>query len=160
MQRNRIKEKKSNTRKIGLKTIMILTVLAAVIVFAGVYTISYIKKSKENERAKNMKVDSKEIITKNTTKKQQGEFEVTNVNISSGGNLTNVSATVKNNDNKKYKSISVNIVFYDSNKKQVAVAKGLIENINVGEQKSFSSYITGDYTQGSNYEVQIGNIGD
>lgn len=153
MEKNRFKEKKVSVKKIRITTVIILFIGICIILFLGGLTISFFKNNKELKG-----VDNKEITSVDITKKKQEKFEVTKVNISKNDNLTSVVATVKNIDNEKYKSISIDIIFYDSKKSQVAVAKGLIENIEYNEQKSFSSYITGDYTKGLSYEVKIGEV--
>lgn len=153
MKRNKIKEEKIKKNTIRISTIIILIFICVIILFIGKGIISLFNKDRSS--GNNIK---QEITSKDLTKRGQEKFEVTNVNISGDGKLTNVTASVKNLDKKLYKYININVIFYDSKNNQVATAKGLIENLGENEQKNFSSYITGDYTNNLSYEVKVGEV--
>lgn len=95
------------------------------------------------------------VTTKDVTQATQGKVAVANVNIVSQGDSTNVSAQVTNNDTKTYSIVDISVIFYDANNNTLATAKGLIEKLEPGVTKSFSSSITGDFSKSSKYEVKI-----
>lgn len=137
-----MKKKKIN------KLVVFLVLLIAIIAYL---LINNLNKPKEI-------IKSSDITVKNETVLKQKNLEISDIVLDTDGNLTNISANVKNNDNKKYDLVSLDVIFYDKDNKEIVRGKGLIENINVSETKGFKLSITGDYTKESNYKIEIVNL--
>jgi hypothetical protein len=130
----------------------VLLIIVGVLII--VLVITNLNKNKGQNNAQNG-TDNTGTTTKNITQIKQGNVEVTDVSITSDGSMTNVSGQVTNNDDKAYSIVDISVIFYDTNKTVLATAKGLIENLNAGVKKGFSSSITGDFSKASSYEVKV-----
>lgn len=135
----------------GLRKFWFVLLIIAVILVVSYLVLDFNKNNVQNNNENIVGED----VSKDITKTKQGGIEVTNVTMTLNGDTTNVGAQVTNKDNKKYNILDVSIIFYDESKNVLATAKGLIENIEKDETKSFYSSIGGDYTKNSSYEVKI-----
>lgn len=135
----------------GIKKFWFVLLIVVVILVISLLVLDFNKNNLQNNNENGIDEDA----SKNITEVKQGGIEVTNVTMTKNGDTTNVGAQVTNKDNKKYNIIDISIIFYDESKNVLATAKGLIENIEIDETKSFYSSIGGDFTKNSSYEVKI-----
>lgn len=135
----------------GLKKFWFVLIIVVVILVVSLLVLDFNKNNVQNNNENGLDGDS----SKDITEVKQGTIEVTNVTMTKNGDTTNVGAQVTNKDNKKYSIVDVSIIFYDESRNVLATAKGLIENIEKDETKSFYSSIGGDFTKNSSYEVKI-----
>ena len=135
-------------------TWVIMFVIIAVLIFTLIFVNSN-KNNNQNNNNNNNQNQSGDVTTENLTQSKQGDVEVTNVNITSDGTMTSVDAQVTNNSSVKYSIVDVSVIFYDESKNVLAIAKGLIENLDAGDNKRFSSTISGDFTKTKSYEVKV-----
>ena|GEM_PF-3487574 len=128
-----------------------VALIIIIIIFIIILAVINSKKEVAQPNVENSAGDA----VKNITQTKQGDVEVTDVNITSDGNLTNVSAQVTNSGSKTYSIVDISVVFYDANKTVLSTARGLIENLKPQDKKGFLSSITGDFSKSSSYEVKI-----
>ena len=102
-----------------------------------------------------------EVIT-NQDKASPVEFS--NIVFSYANGQTKIEGKATNKGDKEL-TFTIKISFRDKDNNVLvvssgiqAVAKGFIENLKPGAAKSFTSSITGDYTQADNYLVEVENI--
>lgn len=134
----------------GTWFVLLLVIVVLIIV------LMVVNSNKNNtQNNNNNQNQSGNITSQNLTQSKQGDVEVTNVNITSDGTMTSVDAQVTNNSSVKYSMVDISVIFYDESKNVLATAKGLIENLDAGDNKRFSSTISGDFTKTKSYEVKI-----
>lgn len=130
-----------------------LLVIIAILII--ILIVTNLNKNKGQENVQNGGNNASGTTAEDVTQAKQGEVEVTEVNITSDGTMTNVTAQVTNNDTKTYSMVDISVVFYGEDNSVLSTAKGLIENLAVGDKKGFSSTISGDFSKSSKYEVKI-----
>lgn len=138
--------------RISKGTWFVLLLVIAILIISLIVVNSNKKNAEGNNNTQNQ---AGNVTSENITQSKQGDVEVSNVNITSDGTMTSVDAQVTNNSSVTYSMVDISVIFYDESKNVLATAKGLIEDLDAGDNKRFSSTISGDFTKTKSYEVKI-----
>lgn len=153
---------KKNKKGINLIT-LILILIAIVLIIVGVVKIINNKNNKVIDESKHNN-DEKYVTTLdngvklNTSKKVKETKKISNLELKDTqvtykNGVTNLLATVENKSKNKIEMQEVEIELLDENKDVIYKMKGIIEELEPGESKQFSSSITADFSNVYDFRI-------
>lgn len=151
-------------KKKQLKKIITLVI----IIFLIIASIILIKLFTKNASKNNKLDDNNEIFSKITSdgtriniseklneNKKIDDLDITNIELKSDGQVTQLTALIKNNTGKVKGDYTAKVIFVDSNNTKIAEMGIYIKKLQPGESTILNGKITFDYTNAYNFNIQI-----
>ena len=156
-------------KKSEIKPIFILTVIAILII--GLMLIirsNNAKKSAQNEQSSEentveekyvqvlndgTKLNDSEKLNKDRSFEGQSDIELSNIQLTSKDGITNLLCDVKNNSSTPLKLQEVYVILRDENGNEIDRIPSILEDIQPGETKQFSTFVTADYANAYDFTM-------
>ena len=147
----------------------ILTVIAILII--GLMLIirsNNAKKSAQNEQSSEentveekyvqvlndgTKLNDSEKLNKDRSFEGQSDIELSNIQLTSKDGITNLLCDVKNNSSTPLKLQEVYVILRDENGNEIDRIPSILEDIQPGETKQFSTFVTADYANAYDFTM-------
>jgi len=156
-------------KKSEIKPLFILTVIAILII--GLMLIirsNNAKKSAQNEQSSEentveekyvqvlndgTKLNDSEKLNKDRSFEGQSDIELSNIQLTSKDGITNLLCDVKNNSSTPLKLQEVYVILRDENGNEIDRIPSILEDIQPGETKQFSTFVTADYANAYDFTM-------
>ena len=156
-------------KKSEIKPLFILTVIAILII--GLMLIirsNNAKKSAQNEQSSEentveekyvqvlndgTKLNDSEKLNKDRSFEGQSDIELSNIQLTSKDGITNLLCDVKNNSSIPLKLQEVYVILRDENGNEIDRIPSILEDIQPGETKQFSTFVTADYANAYDFTM-------
>ena len=150
-------------KKKELKKFPIILIIALILIV--VLSIIIVKTSDNNVNNQNLPStnDNFSQVTSNGTKinvsemlnadKEFDGLDITNIELTSDGNVTQLTATISNNTGKTKGDYPAKVIFVDSNNTKLAEMGIYIKKLQPGENTILNGKITFDYTNAYNFNI-------
>ena len=156
--------KKKQKKGIRLFDIIIIIIL----IIVAIFIIKNIKnKNKENtntsQSEENVAEEKYVVVLQDGTKlndseklkedKKMNEIKLTDTQLTYKNGITTLLCNVTNNSDKEFKMQDVEIILRDENGNEIYRITGVIENLQPGETKQFSTHITADFANAYDFTM-------
>lgn len=156
-------------KKSEIKPLFILIVIAILII--GLMLIirsNNAKKSAQNEQSSEentveekyvqvlndgTKLNDSEKLNKDRSFEGQSDIELSNIQLTSKDGITNLLCDVKNNSSTPLKLQEVYVILRDENGNEIDRIPSILEDIQPGETKQFSTFVTADYANAYDFTM-------
>ena len=139
-------------------TIVFLIIVCVTVIFVKIFT--------KNDNNKNL-VDNNDNFSKITSdgtriniseklneNKKIDDLDITNIELKSDGQVTQLTAIINNNTGKTKGDYPAKVIFIDSNNNEIAEMGIYIKKLQPGESTILNGKITFDYTNAYNFNIQ------
>ena len=152
-------KKKQSKKLLWVLTIVFLIIVCVTVIFVKIFT--------KNDNNKNL-VDNNDNFSKNTRSsvtriniseklnenKKIDDLDITNIELKSDGQVTQLTAIINNNTGKTKGDYPAKVIFIDSNNNEIAEMGIYIKKLQPGESTILNGKITFDYTNAYNFNIQ------
>lgn len=156
--------KKSEIKPIFILTIIAILILAVILIARN----NNAKKSAQNEQSSEentveekyvqvlndgTKLNDSEKLNKDRSFEGQSDIELSNIQLTSKDGITNLLCDVKNNSSTPLKLQEVYVILRDENGNEIDRIPSILEDIQPGETKQFSTFVTADYANAYDFTM-------
>lgn len=158
--------KKSEIKPIFILTIIAILILAVILIARN----NNAKKNAQNAQANTTeentveekyvqvlndgtKLNDSEKLNKDRSFEGQSDIELSNIQLTSKDGITNLLCDVKNNSSTPLKLQEVYVILRDENGNEIDRIPSILEDIQPGETKQFSTFVTADYANAYDFTM-------
>ena len=151
-------KKKQSKKLLWVLTIVFLIIVCVTVIFVKIFTKNDNNKNLAGNNDNFSKIISDgtriNISEKLNENKKIDDLDITNIELKSDGQVTQLTAIINNNTGKTKGDYPAKVIFIDSNNNEIAEMGIYIKKLQPGESTILNGKITFDYTNAYNFNIQ------
>ena len=151
-------KKKQSKKLLWVLTIVFLIIVCVTVIFVKIFTKNDNNKNLAGNNDNFSKIISDgtriNISEKLNENKKIDDLDITDIELKSDGQVTQLTAIINNNTGKTKGDYPAKVIFIDSNNNEIAEMGIYIKKLQPGESTILNGKITFDYTNAYNFNIQ------
>ena len=151
-------KKKQSKKLLWVLTIVFLIIVCVTVIFVKIFTKNDNNKNLAGNNDNFTKIISDgtriNISEKLNENKKIDDLDITDIELKSDGQVTQLTAIINNNTGKTKGDYPAKVIFIDSNNNEIAEMGIYIKKLQPGESTILNGKITFDYTNAYNFNIQ------